>query len=79
MGRREKGVSIMTSDAKIGLLLGLVFIFIIAFIINGLPKFGHNSNNNDSTCTLDYDDGLVILSHPRYVTMMMIIMSQVLF
>jgi nucleoid-associated protein YgaU len=27
----------MTADAKIGLLLGLVFIFIIAFIINGLP------------------------------------------
>ena len=27
----------MTSDAKIGLLLGLVFIFVIAFIINGLP------------------------------------------
>ncbi len=29
----------MTSDAKIGLLLGLVFIFIIAFVINGLPRF----------------------------------------
>lgn len=28
----------MTSDAKIGLLLGLVFIFVIAFIINGLPS-----------------------------------------
>ncbi|UCG48121.1 MAG: LysM peptidoglycan-binding domain-containing protein [Phycisphaerales bacterium] len=28
----------MTSDAKIGLLLGLVFIFIIAFIVNGLPS-----------------------------------------
>jgi nucleoid-associated protein YgaU len=27
----------MTSDAKIGLLLGLIFIFVIAFIINGLP------------------------------------------
>ena len=31
----------MTSDAKIGLLLGLVFIFVIAFIINGLPNFGN--------------------------------------
>ena len=32
----------MTADAKIGLLLGLVFIFIIAFIINGLPGlWGH--------------------------------------
>ena len=29
----------MTTDAKIGLLLGLVFILIIAFIINGLPGF----------------------------------------
>lgn len=27
----------MTSDAKVGLLLGLVFIVIIAFLINGLP------------------------------------------
>lgn len=33
----------MTSDAKIGLLLGLVFIFVIAFIINGLPNFGDHS------------------------------------
>ncbi len=33
----------MTSDAKIGLLLGLVFIFIIAFIINGLPSFRSDS------------------------------------
>lgn len=29
----------MTSDTKIGLLLGLVFIFVIAFLINGLPSF----------------------------------------
>jgi nucleoid-associated protein YgaU len=28
----------MTADAKIGLLLGLVFIVIIAFLINGLPN-----------------------------------------
>ena len=34
----------MTSDAKIGLLLGLVFIFIIAFAINGLPRFRSNSS-----------------------------------
>lgn len=27
----------MTSDTKIGLLLGLVFIFVIAFLINGVP------------------------------------------
>ena len=35
----------MTRDAKIGLLLGLVFIFIIAFIINGLPSLGRDDGN----------------------------------
>jgi nucleoid-associated protein YgaU len=39
----------MTSDAKIGLLLGLVFIFIIAFIINGLPRFNRAADNNKLT------------------------------
>jgi nucleoid-associated protein YgaU len=39
----------MASDAKIGLLLGLVFIFIIALIINGLPSFHENGNNNELT------------------------------
>ncbi|MBC8378438.1 MAG: LysM peptidoglycan-binding domain-containing protein [Planctomycetes bacterium] len=29
----------MTADAKVGLLLGLVFIVMIAFLINGLPGF----------------------------------------
>ena len=42
----------MTSDAKIGLLLGLVFIFIIAFIINGLPRFRSNTNNNKLTTNM---------------------------
>ena len=37
----------MTSDAKVGLLLGLIFIFIIAFIINGLPNL--KSAETDST------------------------------
>lgn len=39
----------MTADAKIGLLLGLVFIFVITFIINGLPNFNHDANNNKLT------------------------------
>ena len=39
----------MTSDAKIGLLLGLAFIFIIAFILNGLPNFSKDENNNELT------------------------------
>ncbi len=29
----------MTADAKVGLLLGLIFIVVIAFLINGLPRF----------------------------------------
>ena len=37
----------MTSDAKIGLLLGLVFIFIIAFVINGLPRFRSAVSSNE--------------------------------
>ena len=47
----------MTSDAKIGLLLGLVFIFIIAFIINGLPNFRHSTNTNELTTNMtSFDD-----------------------
>jgi nucleoid-associated protein YgaU len=42
----------MTSDAKIGLLLGLVFIFIIAFIINGLPNFRNEANSNELTTNM---------------------------
>jgi len=42
----------MTSDAKIGLLLGLVFIFIIAFLINGLPNFSKGADNNELTGTM---------------------------
>jgi len=41
----------MTSDAKIGLLLGLVFIFIIAFIINGLPTFRGGGDKDNSELT----------------------------
>ena len=39
----------MTSDAKVGLLLGLFFIFVIAFIINGLPRFRSDTNSNELT------------------------------
>ncbi|OHB59005.1 MAG: hypothetical protein A2Y12_19740 [Planctomycetes bacterium GWF2_42_9] len=46
--RKENGVWGMTTDAKIGLLLGLVFIVIIAFVINGLPSF-KKDNPNDLT------------------------------
>jgi nucleoid-associated protein YgaU len=42
----------MTSDAKVGLLLGLVFIFMIAFIINGLPNLREHKNNNELTTNM---------------------------
>ena len=57
----------MTSDAKIGLLLGLVFIFIIAFLINGLPNFRHNTNTNELTTNMTSfkDDSLGIGTKER--------------
>jgi len=48
----------MTSDAKIGLLLGLVFIFVIAFIINGLPNFGNRSRAEATPMTNFQDENL---------------------
>ena len=42
----------MTSDAKIGLLLGLVFIFVIAFVINGLPSFRDATNSSELTTNM---------------------------
>lgn len=37
----------MTADAKVGLLLGLVFIVLIAFLINGLPSFLQSASAED--------------------------------
>ncbi len=42
----------MTSDAKIGLLLGLVLIFIIAFVVNGLPDFQKDAGSNELTINM---------------------------
>lgn len=44
----------MTRDAKIGLLLGLAFIFVIAFIVNGLPNLrgDRNTDTNELTAGL---------------------------
>jgi nucleoid-associated protein YgaU len=52
ISRKEKGSFIMTSDAKIGLLLGLVFIFVIAFVINGLPGLHHKDDSNRLTTNM---------------------------
>jgi len=47
----------MTSDTKIGLLLGLIFIFVIAFVINGLPGFDRVQGPNALARDLaDYQD-----------------------
>jgi len=46
------GSFVMTSDAKIGLLLGLLVIFIIAFVINGLPRFRNITNGSEITTNM---------------------------
>ncbi|NQT01661.1 MAG: hypothetical protein HQ580_06545, partial [Planctomycetes bacterium] len=55
----------MTSDAKVGLLLGLFFIFVIAFIINGLPRFRSESNNNELTTMANSPNDSYIGSNER--------------
>jgi len=59
----------MTSDAKIGLLLGLTCIFIIAFVINGLPRFRSAVNNSELTNNMvnPGDDSLGIAERERKV------------
>ena len=46
----------MTSDAKIGLLLGLVFIFVIAFVINGLPSLRPPTAGNAEVTAIAGED-----------------------
>ena len=56
----------MTSDAKVGLLLGLVFIFLIAFLINGWPGMKSNENNNKLTIsTVNSTNNLGIADNER--------------
>jgi hypothetical protein len=43
----------MASEAKIGLLLGLVIIFSVAFVLNGLPRFGETRHGDDLTKVVD--------------------------
>jgi LysM repeat protein len=43
----------MASEAKIGLLLGLVIIFSVAFVLNGLPRFGDARQGDDLTKVVD--------------------------
>lgn len=46
----------MTSDAKIGLLLGLIFIFVIAFIINGLPNLRPQATRGETANVMPTQD-----------------------
>jgi len=46
----------MTSDAKVGLLLGLIFIFIIAFLINGVPNFRDSQDGNNLTRNMTVEE-----------------------
>lgn len=55
----------MTSDAKVGLLLGLFFIFVIAFIINGLPRFRSDTNSNELTTMANSPNDSYIGSNAR--------------
>jgi nucleoid-associated protein YgaU len=55
----------MTSDAKVGLLLGLFFIFVIAFIINGLPRFRSDTNSNELTTMANSPNDSYIGSNER--------------
>lgn len=57
----------MASEAKIGLLLGLVIIFIVAFVINGLPRFGSVDNNDDLTNVMDGNPPGIRPGMPRKV------------
>jgi nucleoid-associated protein YgaU len=62
---KRKWSFIMTSDAKVGLLLGLFFIFVIAFIINGLPRFRSDTNSNELTTMANSPNDSFIGSNER--------------
>lgn len=52
----------MTSDAKVGLLLGLVFIVIIAFLINGLPNLlAKDGDSNTFRSTIPNANAFIVL------------------
>ncbi len=54
----------MTSDAKIGLLLGLVFIFVIAFVINGLPSLRPPISRTLANPTVSSDETFTSITGP---------------
>jgi hypothetical protein len=48
----------MTSNAKIGLLLGLVVIFLIVFVINGMSGFNNAPDKDDSPIVIKDPPGI---------------------
>jgi len=48
----------MTSNAKIGLLLGLAIIFLIVFVINGLSSFDKAGDDEPSPIAIKYPPGI---------------------
>jgi nucleoid-associated protein YgaU len=63
----------MTADAKVGLLLGRVFIVIIAFLINGLPSFLNDvSAESPQTAINDFSGKSVIIAPAHSETIRMI-------
>ncbi len=57
----------MASEAKIGLLLGLVIIFVVAFVINGLPHFGSANSSDDLKNVMDDNPPGIRPGMPREV------------
>jgi LysM repeat protein len=56
----KKGVFKMTADAKVGLLLGLFFIVIIAFLVNGLPNFIHEKDTSTTSVSIVTGQDMVL-------------------
>ncbi len=58
----------MTADAKVGLLLGLIFIVIIAFLVNGLPNIfrGAEAEAAIETTLAEAPRPNVVLEGPTY-------------
>jgi len=55
----------MTFDAKVGLVLGLLFVFVIVFIINGPPHFRNDTPWEERTTIVNSDNDSYIGSNER--------------
>lgn len=58
----------MTSNAKIGLLLGLVIIFLIVFVINGMSVFDNAGDDNPSPIIVKDPPGIKPYIKPEAFT-----------